>query len=100
MRRIEIYRQCTNVHIECAVICSLLTCVCVLTSIEEPLVLITEGIEWFGEGGRGRHGVVAQGPEACIEDGDLQPALAVEGGAHGKVHYLLVHLGEGGERRD
>ena len=72
----------------------------VLTSIEEPLVLITEGVEWFGEGGRGGHGVVAQGPEAGIEDGDLEPALAVEGRAHGKVHYLLVHLGGGGEKRE
>ena len=36
--------------------------------------------------------MVAQWPEAGVEDGYLQPALAVERGAHGKVHHLLTHL--------
>ena len=62
------------------------------TSIEELLVLIAERVQRFGEGGGRRHGVMAEGPEAGVEDGNLESPLAVEGGTHGQIHHLLTHL--------
>lgn len=36
--------------------------------------------------------MVAKGPEAGVEDGHLESALAVEGRAHGQIHHFLAHL--------
>ena len=46
---------------------------------------------------------MAEGPEAGVEDGNLESPLAVEGGTHGQIHHLLTHLWgereEGGKQR-